>query len=176
MRVIFLWFYRLPIAEAVMLILTCTALFLLLRKYMESCRCWKAAMGVLLCCWGILILYATLVQRTEGSGSSVPIWTPFHSYYAVLHGGSRELYRSNFMNAVLFYPAGLLGYELLPKRWGNIGKLAAVTIFFALASFGIEYAQYRFRLGLAETDDIIHNGLGALLGALPCCLRTKKNT
>lgn len=41
-------------------------------------------------------------------------------------------------------------------------------------SIGIEYAQYRFGLGLAEVDDVIHNALGAMLGALARSIPLRK--
>lgn len=95
-----------------------------------------------------------------------PELIPFHSYRAVLDGGNRELFRSNFMNVVLFYPAGLLACELLPKDWRRAQKLILTVVPFALISAGIEVCQYRFALGQAEVDDVIHNTLGALIGAV----------
>ena len=34
-----------------------------------------------------------------------------------------------------------------------------------MLSAGIEYAQYRYALGMAEVDDVICNTLGAFIGA-----------
>ena len=166
MKKLFLWFYCLPIRDALLLILVAAAVFLLLRKLVGYASWWKAGCCVLFAaCLGV-ILYGTLGQRGEGSNWEQPILIPFASYYAALHGGSREIYRTNFMNAVLFFPAGLLGCEILPRRWRHWKKAVPVTAVLTLFSVGIEYAQYRFGLGLAETDDVIHNTLGALLGGL----------
>ncbi len=45
----------------------------------------------------------------------------------------------------------------------------------ALFSFAIEFSQYAFGTGVAESDDIILNTLGALLGVAICnCIRKKK--
>lgn len=77
------------------------------------------------------------------------------------------------MNVVLFYPAGLPGCEALSKRWKRVWKVLLVTCVFPLVSIGIEYSQYRFVLGLAETDNVIHNTLGTLLGALDYSASTK---
>lgn len=74
--------------------------------------------------------------------------------------------RTNFMNTILFYPVGLFGSELLPNRWKYVQKAVLIGIIFALMSLGIEFCQYRYALGLAEVDDVIHNTLGALLGTL----------
>ena len=91
---------------------------------------------------------------------------PFHSYRAVIAGENKEILRSNFMNLILFYPAGLLACELLPKSWSRAKRVILVAVLFALVSTGIEFCQYHFALGQAEVDDVIHNALGALIGAL----------
>lgn len=165
MRRIFLWFYCLPIADAAALVLLATAVFWFLRERLRLSPYWKAASAVLLALWAAVIFLGTLGHRTEGGNTSAPVLMPFASYYAVLNGGNRELYRTNFMNAVLFYPAGLLGCEILPGRQRKVWKPVLAVTLFGLASIGIEYVQHRFGLGLAETDDVIHNTLGALLGA-----------
>ncbi len=165
MNRIFLWFYCLPIAQALLIILLVTAAWLLLRHKFGNCPFWRAGVALLFMVWIAVILLGTLGQRTGGEAARVTL-TPFASYFEALNGGPRELYRTNFMNAVLFYPAGLLGFELLPKRWKRTGKIALLAAVFALMSTGIEYCQYRFGLGLAETDDVIHNALGAALGGM----------
>ena len=168
MRTLFHWFYCLPIVEAVLLIVLTTVFFLILRKRFGDTACWKAGVPVLFICWIAVIFFGTLGQRSEGANLSEPILTPFYSYSIALSGGSRELYRANFMNTVLFYPAGLLGCEITSKHWKKAWRMILVTCVFALVSIGIEYIQYRFAMGLAEVDDVIHNTLGTLLGALIC--------
>lgn len=175
MRKLFLWFYCLPISDAVLLVVLATLIFLLLRKKFGNTPYWRVGISILLVCWVAVIFFGTLGQRTEGGNLSEPILMPFASYYTALNGGSKELYRTNFMNAVLFYPAGLLGCEALPKRWSKVRKVVLLTGIFALLSIGIEYTQYRFGLGLAEVDDMIHNTLGTLLGALACGAFIKLN-
>lgn len=132
-------------------------------------------MTLLFFAWVAIVLFGTLGQRTEGGNLSEPILTPFASYYAAIHGGPKELYRTNFMNVVLFYPAGLLGCEVLPKQWRKGWKVVLLTAVFAMISAGIEYTQYRFGLGLAEADDVIHNALGTLLGAVASGLSIKSH-
>lgn len=175
MHRLFLWFYCLPIGEAVILVLFATIGFLLLRERFGNSPYWKMGISVLFLAWIAVILFGTLGQRTEGDSLSEPVLMPFASYFAALNGGSRELYRTNFMNVVLFYPAGLLGCEGLPTRWKAGWKTVLITVLFALISFGIEYTQYRFGLGLAEADDVIHNTLGTLLGAFACGASVKWN-
>lgn len=173
MRKLFLWFYCLPISKAVILILLGTVLFLFLRKKFGDTLYWKAGIPLLFICWIAVILFGTLGQRTEGGNLSEPILKPFYSYYTALSSGNKELYRTNFMNTVLFYPAGLLGCAVLPRRRHKFRKIVLLTGLFALLSIGIEYTQYRFGLGLAEVDDVIHNTLGTLLGAVACSASIK---
>ena len=168
MRTIFLWFYCLPIGDAILLMLAATVCYLLLREKFRHMSWWKTGILLLFLVWILVILFGTLVQRTEGSKPGEAILTPFASYYAALNGGSKELYRTNFMIVVLFYPAGLLGCQLLPKGWRGYQKILLMAGMLGLISMGIEFAQYHLELGLAETDDIIHNAFGAILGAAAC--------
>lgn len=165
---IFLWFYCLPIPQALLILALATAVFLLLRERFRDLPNLKPGIAIVLLCWMAVILMGTLGQRTEGGNLSEPIVLPFQSYLAVLRGGTRELLRTNFMNVVLFYPAGLLAGTLLSPRRKSIRYPVLIACGFALLSIGIEFTQYRFGLGLAETDDVIHNALGSLLGLLAC--------
>lgn len=165
---LFHWFYCLKMQDAVLLLILCTLLFCAAAAGLEGRRWWRWMRGGLLAVLAAAILYTTLGSR-GGGGYGINL-IPFHSYRAVQAGGNPELYRSNFMNAALFYPAGLLGVSLLPRRWPGWCKVLLVTAVFCLMSGGIEYVQYRFALGLVEIDDVIHNTLGALLGALAMVL------
>ena len=124
--------------------------------------------------WIIGIVAATLTDRTPGTTPAEPQLLPFHSYCAVLEGENKEILRSNFMNILLFYPAGLLLFELLPKSWNRLKCLFFDVEMLAAMSVVIEFCQYRFALGIAETDDIIHNTAGALMGAIVCCFQIKR--
>lgn len=159
-RAIYLWFYSLPIRDAVLMIFLATIVFGMLRARFGNSPYWRTGIPLLLVGWIAVIFLTTLGRRSAGSYIADPVLTPLYSYYRAISGGSQELYRANFMNMVLFYPAGFLGCSLLPKRW------IPVVCTFALMSIGIEYVQYRFSMGLAEMDDVIHNTLGAILGAL----------
>lgn len=166
----FLWFYCLSILHTVLLVFTITAIYLLLyRRYKEK-QFFRLVIFVSLLLWVAVITIATLTDRTSAELSVAPQLIPFHSYRAVVAGENKEILRSNFMNVVLFYPAGLLAYELLPKTWKGYRKILLVTLVFAMFSVGIEVCQYCFALGQAEVDDVIHNTLGALIGAAVCTI------
>jgi len=169
----FLWFYCLSILDALLLVIVVSAGYLILRQWLGCKRFRRPAIVLLFLAWLAVIAVATLTDRTQGLIPAEPEWIPFHSYRAVMAGENKEILRSNFMNVVLFYPAGLLACELLPKRWNRAKRVTLVTVLFALVSFAIEFCQYRFALGQAEIDDVIHNTLGALVGALVCTIHLK---
>ena len=65
---------------------------------------------MLLICWIGAMDYAALCTRNETQMVQLNL-----SYREVWSRDNVELYRSNFTNTVLFYPAGLLGASLLPR-------------------------------------------------------------
>ena len=166
LQAFFLWFYCLSITDAVLLVIVVSAGYLNLRQWLENKRFWRSVIALLFLAWLAIIAVATLTDRTPGIISAEPELIPFHSYRAVMAGENKEILRSNFMNVVLFYPAGLFACELLPKSWSQAKRIILVAVLFALVSAGIEFCQYHFALGQAEVDDVIHNALGALIGAL----------
>lgn len=107
------------------------------------------------------ILYATLFSRAEGSTGL--ILTPFAFLTAARI--QPEIYREMLMNVFLFFPLGLTLSNALPRKWHRWGRIILTTFIGCALSAGIEYAQYRYALGLAETDDVICNTLGAFIGA-----------
>ena len=85
--------------------------------------------------------------------------TPFWSY------NRPELFVENVINVVMFVPVGLLlgfminGSRLKVKRAWQIALMTGLVI-----SVSIEAMQYFFHRGFAETDDVMHNTLGCILG------------
>ena len=124
-------------------------------------RRWRWGNLVLVLLITAAILYATLFSRAEG-GTGL-ILAPFASLTAARQ--QPELYREMLMNVFLFFPLGLTLSNALPRRWHRWGRIALTTLVGYILSAGIEYAQYRYALGLAETDDVICNTMGAFLGA-----------
>ena len=114
----------------------------------------------LACAAAFIILYTTILTRTPG----VPavILTPFAALTAARV--QPELYREMLMNIFLFFPLGLTLSNALPRKWHRWGRIILTTLVGCALSAGIEYAQYRCALGLAETDDVICNTLGAFIG------------
>lgn len=163
------WLYCLDLADTTLLLLACSAVFCLLRRRFEQHSWWKRLVALLMFAASAGAIYTTLGTRTGGGTLQINL-IPFHSYREVLAGGNPEIYRSNFMNAVLFYPAGLLATVLLPEKWPGWCKCMLVVLLFAALSAGIEYVQYTYSLGRCEIDDVIHNTAGALAGSLAALL------
>ena len=107
------------------------------------------------------ILYATLFSRAEGSTGL--ILAPFASLTAARM--QPEIYREMLMNVFLFFPLGLTLSNALSRRWHRWGKIILTTLIGCILSAGIEYAQYRYTLGMAEVDDVICNTLGTFVGS-----------
>ena len=165
LKVIFLWIYRMDFHEVLLLLTAFTGLFYTAKMKFSQQTIWKLAVILGLFIWIASVVIQTIFRRTPDA-SLQPVWQPFQSYVdALKEGGQKELLRSNFMNAILFYPAGLMLVSLLPGKWHSWLKLLFVLLLSTGVSLGIEYIQYRHHLGLAQTDDVIHNALGACLGA-----------
>ncbi len=113
--------------------------------------------GGLLGLWILGILWATL-GRAPGQRQGILI--PFYSLYLGVTE-NHEMFRSMFMNVLLFLPGGFL-LGLLDGK-GSVRRKAGILI---LSSLVIELLQFGFCLGKAEVDDVICNGLGAILGIL----------
>ena len=107
----------------------------------------------------IAILFFTVATRSSYSGRATRL-IPFASFVNAGYG----TYQSMWLNAFFFLPFGLSLPFLLPEK---LKHKALVTIIVAVIfSICIEAAQYHFKLGLCETDDVITNTLGAALGTI----------
>ena len=156
---ILLRIYCLPLWKAGVLVLFAAGLFCWMHRRWENRRWWRGTVLVLFLCWSAVVLAQTvwLGRTTQRTLSLIP----FQCYLTVFQGGEKELLRSAFMNVLLFYPGGILVQSLC--RSCSLWKL---TVLVLLGSVAIECCQYGFGIGTAETDDIIHNTLGAFLGML----------
>ena len=124
-------------------------------------RRWRWGNFALVLLMTAAIFYATLFSRAEG-GTGL-ILAPFASLTAARQ--QPEIYREMLMNVFLFFPLGLTLSNAMPRKWLRWGRIALTTLVGCALSAGIEYAQYRCALGLAETDDVICNTMGAFIGS-----------
>ena len=152
--------YSKPLSNIILAIVIAIVAWGYLRTKLQLRR-WTMANFVLFCAAVIAILYATILNRTPGNYEL--ILTPFAALTAARV--QPELYRAMLMNVFLFFPLGLTLSNALPRKWHRWGRIAFTTLIGCILSAGIEYAQYRCALGLAETDDVICNTLGAFIGS-----------
>ena len=159
MKIIYLWFYCLPLWKASLLILLFTFISVYFVNKYKSKKYVKCI--ITLCVFvGISIVLFTTLNRDISSLDYPVTLIPFKSYVDVFNGANKELIRANFMNVLLFYPLGLSSTLLLKKK----SSLVLAFIFALLFSCTIEAIQYVFSLGYVEIDDVIHNFLGFILG------------
>lgn len=103
-----------------------------------------------------LILWLTLFSRlgTESRLFKPPFW----SYRAILNGSGKALLE-DIGNIVLFIPIGVAITLFL-----GVSAKQSLLIGFTL-SLAIESCQWFFWLGVFEVDDLLHNTIGAGIGA-----------
>ena len=121
-------------------------------------RGWKKIIGLILIEYVFVIFCSTVIFRTAADGNGHN-FRPFWSYEAI-QDGKLELLPENIMNVVVFVPVGILLGSLLR---GKGSWLIALTVGMGI-SLSIEAMQYFFHRGVAETDDVMHNILGCVLG------------
>ena len=101
----------------------------------------------------IVLLYCSTILYRETKDVRKYDFHPFWSY------NNPGLYDENIMNVVVFVPIGLLlGASIKDLKWWY-----ALLIGFCLSSL-IEILQFVFKKGFSETDDVMHNTLGCLIG------------
>lgn len=151
--------------DAVMVVALCAVAYLVAMEVVRIRKVKNCIHIFLLAVWASGLFYMTIGMR-EGSGIHERTLIPFYSYYVLMNGGSQEIIRTNLMNVLLFVPGGLFAGCLLPENGKMWIRVLAVAVLFAVVSAGIEWAQYHFSLGTSEVDDVIHNTIGAMAGAL----------
>lgn len=125
---------------------------------------YKPAVIVLLLIWLGIVLSLTVLGRKPYDGNH---FQPelFWSYRSVQ---MKEAWfvRQIIGNVIMYMPFGFLFPFLLKGKLSG-WKLFAITVIAGLTiSFTTESMQYLFKIGLFEFDDLLHNGLGIVIGFL----------
>lgn len=138
--------------------------------------CWKGfKLGLrygtvlLLAEWMFLVLCAIVFFR-EASAERGYNLMPFWSYWDYgEHSYFMEMFGENILNVLLFMPIGFLaGCGLRGMTFKKVLLIGG-----GLSVF-IELLQFVFKKGFCETDDVIHNVLGCIIGYglwRVCCIR-----
>ena len=124
---------------------------------------------LLLAEWVCLVL-CTIVLFRETSAERVYNLMPFWSYWDYgEHSYFMEMFGENILNVMLFVPVGFLaGCGLQGMTFKKVLFLGGGMSVF------IELLQFIFKKGFCETDDVIHNVLGCMIGYglwRVCCIR-----
>lgn len=124
----------------------------------------KIVYGIVLVAYLLLVLWLTICSRKLFLQADVE-WMPFWTYRAILSEGKEYLVADIVNNVLLFLPIGvLMGLMVTQKsqKWWR-GWLVVATTGIML-SVGIEGLQFVLKRGLCETDVVIHNMVGCLMG------------
>ena len=107
---------------------------------------------------GVILLF-TVFNRSGGNHDISLI--PFITFTQIKT--QPEFYRTLFMNIFLFVPFGLCAPFALPDKARK--KVVITVLSGLLLSLCVEADQFAFSIGRCETDDVLMNTLGALVGA-----------
>ena len=132
-------------------------------------RGWRYCSTLLLAEWVFLVLYAIVFVRESGVEKDYNLM-PFWSYWDYGENSYfMEMFGENILNVILFVPIGFLaGCGLRGVTWKKVLLLGGGFSVF------IELLQFVFKKGFCETDDVIHNVLGCIIGYglwRVCCIR-----
>ena len=106
----------------------------------------------------VFILYITVIGRYSFEDFRArPI--PFESYREVASGSMGEL-KGIILNVILFIPFGFLSALCFRDKRPVLMALC----FGIILTVSVEVLQYLTRTGTFETDDMMHNVIGTLLG------------
>lgn len=114
----------------------------------------QKAKVVLLCLYVMGMLFVTLVTKGVQNERMMNL-TPFWSYAKF---DQADIRWQVYMNVFLYIPFGFL----LP--YSSKRTFLQTFLIGLCLSLTTETLQYIFALGLCETDDVIHNTLGCIIG------------
>ena len=114
---------------------------------------------ILLVAWMALVVASTVIFRESSAEQRIQL-EPFRSYWDFgEHSYFMECFAANVLNVVLFVPVGFLA-----GCWLRGKTLKKMLLLGGGLSVFIELLQFVFKKGFCETDDVIHNVLGCLIG------------
>lgn len=161
------WLYSFPIpplaALMIFLIFAWAGLAVFLKHgNKEKEVCFINALLFLLTIAGIILM---AVARGRVANVAL-VWNPLELFEDAKI--QPEYYRSMFMNVLMFFPFGLFLPYALPEYVKHpVLMTIGLALLFAVL---IETIQYAFSLGRAETNDLLMNTFGTLLGTLSYCV------
>ena len=110
-----------------------------------------------------LLFCSTVIFRTSGDTRQYD-FHPFWSY------SRPDLFVENIMNVIVFIPIGMILGSLLRVKGSSTSEATKSMTWLMVAIIGcgisvtIEAMQYFLHRGFAETDDVMHNTVGCVIG------------
>lgn len=104
--------------------------------------------------YSIAILFISLLSREPGSRHALSL-IPLSTW-----GVTPRAHAYVIENILMFIPLGFL----LPLRWSNVRKLHICILIALISSLAIELTQVITQRGYGQTDDVLTNVLGAMIG------------
>lgn len=113
----------------------------------------------------LFVFYITLFTR-EQSIERKHIFDPLHSYVQIFSNQRYGWIKQNCLNILLFVPFGFsAAFKIRNRRVVGKQNIMMTSSAGFLLSLFVETTQFWGKLGYFETDDLIHNTIGAFLGA-----------
>lgn len=150
---------RIPVEHLLISFLVLSVAIVIGMLVMKGSRAKRFVLGALLAEYYFLVLCSTVICRASHEERSIELM-PFWNYPDIWN---KVDYPADLievlLNMALFVPIGFLlgGIGLPPKK---------VLLSGVYLSGIIEVSQFAFCKGLCETDDVMHNSVGAFLGYL----------
>ena len=102
-----------------------------------------------------------IIEHFKAHSNLIPLSTVIHDIRELVQGNHVGFYIRNFFgNTMLIFPFGLF----LPMLSGNFRSAKRILLFFILIIITVELAQLILRVGSVDTDDLILNVSGGMLG------------
>ena len=158
-------FYAFPLERVYCIIILLISIWTILEWLLSSMGgkvylVWRY-INIVLCIFSLfLILKMTILGRTVGNREIELL--PFYTI-----SDNSEAVRMIVMNIILFFPLGLTMPIVLGRVKNKRCKWLLCIIVGLGISLSVEIIQYYFCIGRAETDDVICNTFGTLLGVIP---------
>lgn len=141
----------------------CILYFILYRKIFHGTAKFplkKLAAAAVILCYLIVVLGATMLDRSSVWTNGRAALTPFFSYREAWYSSSSREWRNIILNICMFVPFGLL-LPFCHKYWQKATHTYMAGFIFTLL---IELAQLVLKRGIFELDDIFNNLLGTMIG------------
>lgn len=160
----FYFIYRIPMKIVPLIIVAVIVLWAVIMRFnpQKYDKAAKIFSRIMLCVSVLGIVYITLIRNSTHSREVYLM--PFHILSEA--AGETDFYRSMLMNIFLFVPFGLFAPFSFSDKLKTNRKILLTVFAAVLLSVTVEFLQYIFFKGRSETDDVLCNAFGALIGSV----------